>query len=225
MKNSQHYISEAEYIPDLKLDMAFIVRDDFYYGDENDFTQEEWIAKREPLLKPGIPLFGKNYLLSSEVLGKEEQLQAYYESVVAVANKYEKKLLAGNSYFWIRPIVYSSDGGTINFPWYDTLTDALPFLNALQGKEEGCVFSDMDQGWHLDVFLDKENICFVFGSLDDPEPYWVVSTNRPVMAKSVEDIKQRVKQQIAALSPSFGYDFWTEREALDFTEMDNNTLS
>lgn len=46
------YLSQTEFIPDLKVDVAFIISDDFYYGDENEWTDEEWKTQRQLLEKP-----------------------------------------------------------------------------------------------------------------------------------------------------------------------------
>lgn len=218
MENTQQYISKSEFIPDLKLDIAFVVRDDFYYGDENDFTEEEWKTNRELLFKPVLPLLGKLYLLSDNIEGNEQQVLDYYASVIAVSKRYNKKISAGNSYFWMRPVVYKENVDTINFPWYDTMAEALPFLNAIQAKDEGCVFSDMDQGWHLEVHHDKGNTCFIYGSLEESEPYWVVSSNRFNLSEMAKSVKQRIEKQIENLSQHFGCDYWTKREPVDYND-------
>lgn len=210
MKNPQEYIAEAEFIHDLKVDIGFVIRNDFYYGDENDFTEEEWKSQRELLLKPREQLFDKIYLLSEDIEGNEQELADYYTSVLTIAKKHGKKLQAGHSYFWIRPLIYRKEIDTITFPWYDTLADALPFFNALQSTEEGCVFNDLDQGWHLVVYMQNEKIYFVFGSLEDPVPYWVVGSDRQAIAKMTKSVQKRIEVQIALLSQQTGYDFWTK---------------
>lgn len=212
MKNPEEYISESEFIPELKVDIAFIVRTDFYYGDENDFTEEEWKTQRELLYKPQAELFDTFYALSEELGDNMLQLVKYYLSVIDVAKRYNKILAAGSSYFWIRPLVFKKGIDTITFPWYDTLADALPFFTAIQSSEEGCVFDDMDQGWHLVVYTENEKIHFVFGSLEEPEPYWVVSSNRFAIAQMAAYTLKRMEKEIVFLAKQTGKDYWTKRE-------------
>lgn len=214
MEELNKYLSQTEFIAHLKVDVGFLISDDFYYGDENEWTDEEWKTQRQLLEKPTQELYGR-YALSEAFEGKEEQLISYYASVLQAIKDHNKSRKAGDSCFWLRPIVYQQEVNEISFPWYDTFVEALSFLEALTKNEDGWIFDDMDQGWQVAVYAEGDKFHFIQRNWEVDEPVWLASGNRAALSSMAKQCIVRVKKQIELLTAALGADYWTKREKLN----------
>ena len=214
MDELNKYLSQTVFIPDLKVDVAFIISDDFYYGDENDWTEEEWTTQRQLLEKPAVELYGR-YALSKDFEGNEVQLVNYYTSVLKAIKDHNKSRKAGDSCFWLRPVVFDKAINAISFPWYDTFVEALSFLEALAKNEEGWIFDDMEQGWQVAVYAEGDKFQFIQRVWESDEPVWLASGNRAALSTMAKECIQRVRKQLALLTAQLGHDFWTQREKMN----------
>lgn len=214
MDELKKYISQTEFIPDLKVDVGFIIFNDFYYGDENEWTEEEWKTQRQWLEKPS-PLYG-HYALSEAFEGNEIQLIRYYASVIKAIKDHNKIRKAGDSCFWLRPLVFQPEVHDISFPWYDTLVEAFSFLDALAKNEEGWIFDDMDQGWQVAVYAEGDKFHFIQRVWESDEPVWLASGDRAALSAMAKQCIIRIKKQIALLTAEMGTDYWTKREKINY---------
>lgn len=218
MKAPEHYISQAEYVQDLKVDICFLIHDNFYYDDESIVSEEEapWKKQMEFLKRPTFPLHENCCALSSDVEGNEQSLVTYYDSILDNAKQHNKTLAAGDSCFWLNPIIFKDNSKSIGFPHHTTFADAVSFLSILQSNEDGCIFDEQDLDWHLAVYTEKEKIYFVCAWFDEcfeqEEPYWCVSNNRAAFVEMSKAVLKRVEKQINILSQRLGKDYWTRVE-------------
>jgi len=215
MEELNKYLSQTTFIPGLTVDVGFIISNDFYYGDENEWTEEEWKTQRQLLDKPALPLYG-NYALSEAFEENETQLVQYYASVLKAIKEHDKIRKAGDSCFWLRPVVYQKEVDAISFPWYDTFVEALSFLKALESNEEGWIFDDLDQGWQVAVYAEGDKFHFIQRNWEVDEPVWLASGNRTELAAMAKKCIIRVKKQIELLTAQLGADFWTQREKANY---------
>lgn len=210
MIDIEKYIAQTEYVPDLKVDMGYIISNDFYYGPENGWSEDDWKNKREVLEKPSIALYGQ-YALSEDFWGNEDQLLSYYRSVLIAAKKHNKERKAGDNCYWLRPIVYKKGLNSISFPWYDTFVEGLPFLEALATNRQGLIFDDLDQGWQVAVFSEKDKFHFIERDWEEDKAHWLVSCNREIVSDMARQAIERTKKQIEFLTSNIGTDLWTKR--------------
>ena len=215
MDELNKYLSQTEFIPDLKVDVGFIISNDFYYGDENEWTAEEWKTQRQLLEKPSQELYGY-HALSEAFEGNEVQLIRYYASVVQVIKDHNKIRKAGDSCFWLRPVVFHKEVNNISFPWYDTFVEALSFLDVLAKNEDGWIFDDMEQGWQVAVYAEGDKFHFIQRVWESDEPVWLASGDRAALSAMAKQCIQRVKKQIDLLTAEVGTDFWTKREKINY---------
>ncbi len=215
MEELEKYLSQTEFIPDLKVDVGFIISDDFYYGPENDFTEEEWKTQRQLLEKPSLELYSK-YALSEELEGNEIQLIKYYASILQATRDYNKPRKAGDSCFWLRPVVFQRTGKAITFSWYDTFVEALSLLEALAKNEEGWIFEDLEQGWQVAVYAEGDKFYFIQRVWESDETVWLASGDRVALSEMAKQCIIRVKKQIELLTSQIGTDFWTQREKVNY---------
>ncbi len=216
MEELNKYLSQTEFIPDLKVDVGFIISDDFYYGDENEWTDEEWKTQRQLLDKPSQELLYGRYALSESIEGNEGQLIRYYASVLKAIKDHNKSRKTGDSCFWLRPLVFKKDANDISFPWYDTFVESLSFLEVLVKNEDGWIFDDLDQGWQVAVYAEGDKFHFIQRVWESDEPVWLASGNRVALAAMAKDCMLRVKKQIEILTAQLGADYWTKREKLNY---------
>lgn len=148
---ANEWMPESRLVMDLTLEYAFRVTDTFYTGPDNGATPEQWRDERVPLHQPNIPKFKDRWVLSKDVIGHEHDLLEHYQDVVRQAEQHRKRL-DESSHFWNRPAMFGA-GVQVRFPWADTFQESKPLLERLGRDEPGGVFSDLDQGWALDIVI------------------------------------------------------------------------
>lgn len=214
MNDIEKYISQTEYVPDLKVDVGYWISDSFYYGSDRSVSQDDWNNywknKQEALEKPSLELY-EQYALSEDVEGHEDQLVTYYRSVLKASKKRYKSTKAGDVYYWLRPIVYKKGVNSINFPWYDTLEEARRFLETLTSDAQGLIYDDLDEGWQVAVYAENDKFHFIERDWEEDKPCWLVSGNRERISRMAEQTMERARKQVEFFIVSIGTDFWTKR--------------
>lgn len=204
------WISRAKMAATVTMEVGFLISKTFYYGPENDFTQEQWQKLREPLHQPAHEQYG-DFLLSAELEMSVEELVQYYRDVIRLVAKYRKVMGQQSHYFWMRPLIFSRGEFAISFPWYDTWQEALPVLNALESTSDGLLFDDMDQGWQLEMFAEGGHLYLRQSDFDSGEEQFVIAANRAQIASQVPTLRNRVTHQLQELTAAFGKDYWSRR--------------
>lgn len=190
----------------VKLDIGFSLSETFYYGPPNNHTPEQYQSMRVPLYQPKIRKT-KHLYLSSDILGNEEELERHYQDVLDKFEEYGKEI-KWCSHFWTKPVIYNA---TFFVPllWHDTFTEASNFLDNLTTENEGLIYSDMDQGWAIEI-IGQENLLYVYICDPDTDTLHcnIKCTWSDLRAQAAERIPQ-VSILVQRLSNTFGRDYWT----------------
>ena len=208
--NELDWLSNTNSVDDATLDIGFIVRSSFYYGDENNFTPEQWESLREPLRQPDVERFG-DFVLAYNIEHRVTELIAYYKDVVRLARKHSKKLANQKSYFWMRPLIYRHDDFAVTFPWYDTYGESERFFDNLANATDGEVFWDRDQCWELTVYAKDGRLYVREWNPDDEEEH--VQFNCPLdnLCGQVEAVRKRSDAIMDQLRAGLGNDYWSHK--------------
>ncbi len=204
------WISRAKPVEAPTVDIGFLISDTFYYGPENDFSQEQWQRLREPLYKPNAERYGK-YLLSAALEDSAAELVRYYQDVVRLIGHHGRTMEQELHYFWMRPLIFVREQVAITFPWYDTWEEAVPFLDALTRPDDGLLFEDLEQGWEVNAFAECGQLFLRQGDFDIGEEYIVVATDRAQLSGQVPAVRQRIVRLLQEMSAALGHDYWSGR--------------
>lgn len=204
------WISRAQPAETARIDVGFLISDTFYFGPENNFTEEEWLTLRAPLYKPRVERYG-DFVLSAALSESPAELVRYYQDVVRLVSLHGRKIDQAVQYFWMRPLIYSRGEFAIEFPWYDTWEEAIPLLNSLAATGDGMVFEDLDQGWEVHVFADRDRLFVRQGDFDSGEEHFVVAASRMQFVRQVQEVRQRVGSLLQDLTAELGRDYWSRR--------------
>jgi len=202
------WIPRAVPLETVYLDVGFLVSKDFYYGPENDFTPEQYQGLRNPLYQPQLKRYG-DFVLSEAIESSAAELIRYYQDVLLHIDRYHKNVKQQGSYFWMRPILYSSGVFAGASPWYDTWEEATSLLVALTSTEEGEVFWDYDQGWQFEVFAEADRIYLRDSDPDYGEERYVIAVDRSNLAAQASEVRRRGSRVLQELVAGIGRDFWT----------------
>ena len=210
--DTPEWVARAKPVEAAAVDVGFLVSDSFYFGPENNFSPEQWKTLREPLYQPKLPRRDR-YLLT-ETLTKpksRKELFKYYADVIRLIGKYERPWVRQRFYFWVRPLIFWPGVFQIGFPWYDTWEEAKPLLAALEAEREGEIFSDLEQGWEVDIFASGSQLFLRQGDFDSKEEQECVSCDRGRLARQVPRLRDRCERLLSELCAQFGQDYWTRR--------------
>lgn len=198
----------------LKIELSFRISDHVYYGDPNDRVQldreEEY---SEPIPKLDLPIEFSE-VESKDVLGKEAELIKYYTFVIQTLESHgniAKKrdlLFEHQRYFWLR-LRISNKNVSIGFLWYDTFSEINVVLDTLDSDEIGLIYSDLEQGWGIDIYADNDFFYFYYCGEDRSEPYCITKIKKNRLKPQIAPLKERVKKIIGKLTEHFGVDYWT----------------
>lgn len=190
----------------VEAEVFFVLKEDFYKGDEATFFENQ--NDTLPLQPPAIAAKSAYQPVSLEVLGKESELAVYYKSVLELARKFGKKPSAVSHHFWLRMFLRADDT-VVGFPWYDTWTEMLSFLDWLSSSTDGATWWDIEQGWETAAICVGPRIHIREGDGED-EIYTNVSFPRDEMLVSAAGLKERMPLIISRLTREVGADYWTK---------------
>ena len=204
------WLDATSTVDSVQLDIGFIIRDTFYYGEPNNFTPEDWQTLREPLRQPDLKLFG-SFALASEVEFRVATLIDHYEDVLRLAHKHGRNIQDQQSYFWLRPLIYRSDELNVSFPWYDTLAESKRFLDSIASGGDGELFWDCDQGWELTVYGLKNRTYIRERNPENGGEHTRINFPSSQLCEQVAVVRERVDRIVRQLRLHFGHDFWSGR--------------
>jgi hypothetical protein len=206
----QSWFSEAKTVPSLQAEVCFPIQETFYYGPDRSYDISERERLAEKLIPPGIQLAAPSLVRTSEALGQERELAAYYQQIVRMAQHHKRPFNSIRQYFWLRLWLWNTEHEVhVSFPWYDSLSEIDRFLAALVETESGLVDHDVDQGWELQTYAHEGLIYFQQRDPDADETQLIVCVPRAGFVDHVMQLRERAKGVIAQLSSALGADVWT----------------
>ena len=201
----ESWFAHAKPIDSLEPEIAFHLRDEFSPVSG---------GPAEPLALPGFPRAERLLARTSEVVGHEAELAAYYARVAAAARRHALKLDQVRHYFWMDLRLDNEEAGVqLSFPWYDTFAAMDHFLAAMAGNDQGMIYGDQDQGWAIEVWA-RNGTLYIRQS--DPEadddPGQAVTLARAGLQARIAPLRERTVKIVARLANEFGADVWTTGE-------------
>ena len=125
----QSWLSETRTVPSLRAEVCFQLQETFYYGPDrfSDISDRERLADK--LTPPKIQLAVPSLVRTSEALGHERELAAYYEQIVRMARRHKRPFNSIRQYFWLRLWLWNTEHEAhISFPWYDSFSEIDRYL-------------------------------------------------------------------------------------------------
>lgn len=165
----------------------------------------------EHLVQPDIDRRVASMVRTSEAVGCEQELAAYYLNLIRIARKHGKTFNEIRHYFWLRFWLWNSEENVqIPFPWYDTFLEIRQFLDEVEQKTDGLVYCDADQGWELEIHAFGGELFLQFQNPDDDEVYARLRVPREKAIESFQALRGRAESTIHRLSNVIGRDLWTK---------------
>lgn len=206
----QSWFLEAKAVPSLQAEVCFQIQETFYYGPDSFPGISDHERLVEKLVPPGLQLAVPSLVRTSEALGQERELAAYYQQIVRMARHHKRPFNSIRQYFWVRLWLWNSEHEVhVSFPWYDSLSEIDRFLAALVETGSGLVHHDMDQGWELQTYAHDGFLYFLERDPDVDETHLIVSAPRDAFVDQVMQLRERAKDVVAQLSSALGADVWT----------------
>ena len=196
----------AELQEDVRIDIGFMVQETFYYGPENGFSPEQYENMRVSLYLPEIKKSG-NFVLYTDILGKESELKRHYLDVADKCKKY-KKDVNKSTHFWNRPVIYNTYF-VISFPWHDKFREGKNVLENIATTTDGEVYWDRDQGWELEIIGEGGLLFAREWDPDYEEIHCQVKFDRAGIRQQAFELIPKVSSFIRELTSALGKDYWT----------------
>jgi hypothetical protein len=205
------WFADAKPIDSLEPEIAFHLWDEFHPAPGR---------QPEPLALPEFPRASRLLARTSEAVGHEAELAAYYGRVAALARWHALKLHQVRQYFWMDLRLDNEEADVhLSFPWYDTFAAMDHFLCAVAGNEQGMIYADQDQGWAVEVWA-RDGTLYIResdpDSDDDDEPGQAVALPRAGLQDRIAPLRERTAKLVARLAKELGADVWTTGEAPSF---------
>ncbi len=201
---------EAKKIPSLESEVCFTIQESFYYGPDHFSDISDYEKLVEKLIPPNIQVVIPSMVRTSEALGHEQELAAYYQQVICMARFHKCQFNSIRQYFWMRLWLWNSDHDVhISFPWYDSFAEIDQFLSALIEVGSGSVFHDTDQGWEVQAHAIDDNVYLLQCDPDSEETLVAICVPRDELVAQVTVLRERAKFLVSKLSSILGADVWT----------------
>ena len=202
------WFAEARPIDSLEPEIAFRLWDEFHPAPHH---------RPEALALPEFPRASRLRASTSEMIGHEAELAAYYRRVAALARQHALKRHQVRQYFWM-DLRLANEGACIHlsFPWYDAFSAMDHFLAAVAGNDQGMVYDDQDQGWAVEVWARNGTLYIRESDPDSEEPGQAVALPRAGLQARIAPLRERTAKLVARLASELGADVWTTGEAPSF---------
>ena len=79
-------------------------------------------------------------------------------------------LQPGDSYFWLRPVIYERDVELASLAWSDAFEEAFAFLSNVRKEADGQLHRNVDQGWHIEFIGQGDDLYVRTGDPDLRRP-------------------------------------------------------
>ncbi|KQW65038.1 hypothetical protein [Variovorax sp. Root411] len=199
------WFADAKPIDSLEPEIAFHLCDEFHPAP---------YQRPEPLALPGFQRAERLRACTSEAIGHEAELAAYYGQVAALARQHALKLHQVRQYFWMDLRLDNEDANVhLSFPWYDTFSSMDHFLVAVAGHDEGNIYNDQDQGWAVEVWARNGTLYIRESNPDsDDEPGQAVALPRTGLQARIAPLRERTAKLVAYLAKELGPEAWPGSE-------------
>ncbi|MDQ0571841.1 hypothetical protein QFZ42_003675 [Variovorax paradoxus] len=200
------WFADTKPIDSLEPEIAFHLQDEFHPA---------MGGRAEPLALPEFPRASRLLACTSEVIGHEAELAAYYGRVAALARRHTLKLDQVRQYFRMDLRLDNDDANVhLSFPWYDSFAAMDHFLAAVVGNDEGMIYDDQDQGWAVEVWARNGTLYIRENDPDDSdnEPGQAVAVPRAGLQARIAPLRERTVKLVARLAKELGPDAWLDGE-------------
>jgi hypothetical protein len=206
----QLWFAEATRVASLEAEICFTIAEDFYFGPDRFPEPAEYAKLVQRLTPPNIERITPSLLKTSEALGREDELAAYYRQIVRLARHYRLPYNSIRHYFWLQLVLWNSEHDVhLSFPWYDSFSAIDSYLHDLSSIENGLVHHDMDQGWEMETYAEDAFLYFLQRDPDCEEMRCGVRVPRDGVVARVTELRKQTQSIILHLSVSLGADVWT----------------
>jgi len=206
----ESWFSTATRIPSLRAEICFLLKESLYYGPDRVTDIADFERLSEPLTLPEIPRVVTQLVRTTEAIGNEQELAAYYAQVIGAAQRHGLAFNSIRHHFWLRLWLWNEERGVrVEFPWYDSFQEIDCYLAALVDTESGLVDSDMDQGWQSDTSVQDDALFLRQCDPDSDETHVCISVPRDELVQQVRALRERTRQIISQLTGVIGVDVWT----------------
>jgi hypothetical protein len=210
----QPWFTEAIIVPAIEMDVCFQVSETFYYGPDKYSHPSDPERLVEKLTPPNISLLSPAMVRTTEALGYEPELAAYYRQIVRMAKRYNRPFNSVRHYFWLRLWLWNTQlDARISFPWYDSFAEIDSFLVALidsKPNDSSAFFHDADQGWELEAHATDSHVYLLQRDPDAGETVATLCTPKAQLVTQARELRQRANGIVLALSSALGADVWTD---------------
>lgn len=149
------------------------------------------------------------WILSEEAERDLDSFVAHYQAVIARLRAEGSPIRGGIPEFWIRPVIFGSEFHT-SFGWYDTWRESLTLFEALEKRTPGELFSDLDQGWMIQILLVDEGLAIRECDWEDLSNYDETALlPGQVLVEQLPALRDRVERILTRLRAETGVDVWT----------------
>jgi len=202
----ESWIADARPIDSLEPEIAFHLWDEFHPALHH---------RPEPLALPEIPRASRLRARTSEVIGHQADLAAYYGRVAALARQHALQLHQVRQYFRMDLRLDNEEADIhLSFPWYDTFSAMDHFLAAVAGNAQGMVYDDQDQGWAVEAWAFDGTLYIRQSDPDsDDEPGQAVALPRAGLQARIASLRERTTTLVAHLAKELGPDVWPGGDA------------
>jgi hypothetical protein len=194
----------------LQVEICFLLADNFYIGDPNNHAQLNDPTFQIPLDMPNFPRYVHQMARSEEVVSYEDTLANYYLQIARLAKQHGQDFNTIGHYFWLRLCLWNTEEDVhIGFPWYDSMNEFGNFFAGLRQNKSGVIYSDMDQGWELNVWQGNNTFHFQQRDPDDNIEHVNICVAQDQIVPQLDVVEARTQKIITHLSEKLGADAWS----------------
>lgn len=192
----ESWFETAERIESIEPAICFLLHEDF---------------EGEPLRSPKIPRHVPSLVRTTEALGNESELAKYYSEILRLARANRISFNEIRHYFWLRLWLGNPDAGvSISFPWYDTLSEIIRFIDAVTPYVDGQMFFDVDQSWELEMHGSRGDCFLRLRDPDEDETHATLCFSHEMLIGNLRPMQRHSVETIQVLSKLLDKDLWTD---------------
>ena len=204
------WFATARPVDRLEAEICFLIQPRFYFGPDRPAVPADLQRLTVSLSPPDVPRAVPSKVRTSEAVGHEAQLLAYYEQIVRLAREHRLPFNAIRHCFWLRFWLWNeAQDIRVSFPWYDSFSEIDRFMTAVSDGRSGLLDHDLDQGWEMEVHGDGDRLFIREGDPDGDEAHLAISVPRDALVQVLTALRARAVQVIGRLSDGLGADVWT----------------
>jgi biotin operon repressor len=202
-RNNCAWIKRSKYSDNFSIKLSFVIRDEFMESISLQKSIERCLLYQ--------PQKTKDRYVNLDDLREDydvKDLCKYYRSVLNAEKKFKIKMSHNDTpYFWMR-LKIENEHCDIHFPWYDWYSEINAFLSTALDFSEKTFWSDIEQGWGVDIFVKNDNAYFRYYNCDTKEEYCVMHFNLQKLKDEIRQIKTSIEKVIMRMTKICGWNYW-----------------